>query len=83
MGSPGLREKSPVSDLEFETGWDRYRLPALLAAGLAIYGASRFDVTRPVAGLLLTYGFPVIAVVAAVARHLEQRGRPARALPCS
>lgn len=56
-----------MSDLEFQTGWERYRIPALLAGGLAIYGASRFDATRAVAGLLLTYGFPLIAVIAAVA----------------
>ena len=44
-------------------GFERYRLPLLLTGGLALYGASRFDATRPVAGLLLSYGFPVIALV--------------------
>lgn len=44
-------------------GFGRYRLPLLLAAGLALYGASRFDATRPVAGVLLTYGFPPMAAI--------------------
>ena len=56
-----------MSDLEFETGWARYQVPGLLAGGLALYGASRMDATRPVAGVLLTYGFPVLALLAASA----------------
>lgn len=56
-----------MSDLEFETGWARYQLPGLLAGGLALYGASRMDATRPVAGVLLTYGFPILALLAASA----------------
>lgn len=51
-----------MSDLEFQTGWERYRIPFLLTGGLALYGASRFDATRAVAGVLLTYGFPLMAV---------------------
>jgi hypothetical protein len=42
---------------------ERRRLPMLFAALIALYGASRFDVTRPLAGALLTYGFPVAAVL--------------------
>ncbi len=56
-----------MSDLEFETGWARYKVPGLLAGGLALYGASRMDATRPVAGVLLTYGFPVVALLVASA----------------
>ncbi len=42
---------------------ERGKLPLFFAVGIALYGASRFDVTRPVAGVLLTYGFPVAAVL--------------------
>jgi hypothetical protein len=52
-------------------GFERYRLPLLLAGGLTLYGASRLDATRPVAGLLLTYGFPVIALAWAAAPFRE------------
>lgn len=56
-----------MSDSELETGWARYQLPILLFGGLALYGASRFDGTRPMAGVLLTYGFPVLALFLASA----------------
>ncbi len=51
-----------MSDTEFEPAWERHKLPILLAGGLALYGAARFDATRPVAGVLLTYGFPLVAL---------------------
>ena len=56
-----------MSDQELETGWARYQLPVLLFGGLALYGASRFGATRPVAGVLLTYGFPLLALFMASA----------------
>src|SRR5512147_1306032 len=54
-------------------GFERYRLPLLLAGGLALYGASRIDATRPLAGLLLSYGFPVIALLWASTPFRENR----------
>ncbi|MFO0570867.1 MAG: hypothetical protein U0263_34840 [Polyangiaceae bacterium] len=51
-----------MSDSELAPGLERYQLPLLLGGGLALYGASRFDATRPIAGVLLTYGFPVLAL---------------------
>jgi hypothetical protein len=62
-----------MSDLEFATGWERYRIPMLLAGGLALYGASRIDATRQPAGVLLTYGFPLIAVLMGVLPFRETR----------
>lgn len=56
-----------MSDRDLDTGWARYQLPVLLFGGLALYGASRFDATRPIAGVLLTYGFPMLALLAASA----------------
>jgi hypothetical protein len=60
-----------MSDLDYEAGWARYRVHGLLAGGLLLYGASRIDATRPVAGVLLMYGFPVLALAVAAApfRH--------------
>jgi hypothetical protein len=42
---------------------ERRRLPILFAALIALYGASRFDATRSLAGAFLTYGFPIAAVM--------------------
>ncbi|MBK7582816.1 MAG: hypothetical protein IPI67_21810 [Myxococcales bacterium] len=56
-----------MSDSELDTGWARYQLPVLLTGGLVLYGASRFDGTRAVAGMLLTYGFPLLALFIASA----------------
>src|SRR5258706_6759090 len=46
-----------------ESVLERYQLPLLLGSGLALYGASRFDATRPFAGVLLAYGVPIGAVL--------------------
>src|SRR5262245_36688005 len=53
----------PAAVSDEETGWARYKLPLLFGGGLALYGASRFDGTRPIAGVLLTYGFPLVALL--------------------
>lgn len=40
----------------------RNRLPIMFGAILVVYVATRLDATRPVAGVLLVYGFPIAAV---------------------
>jgi hypothetical protein len=51
-----------VKDIPEDPDAQRNRLPIMFGALLVLYVASRLDATRPVAGVLLTYGFPIAAV---------------------